>query len=137
MPHNVYSKIYLHFTWHTKNNEPILKSEVLKALNTFVRSKCEKTKEVLFISFGGIENHVHLAVKVPPSLNIAQWIGEIKGFSSHEIKGSFSLNNFSWQEGYGVVSFSERDLDTIVEYIENQPKYHKANKLFTSLENAG
>ena len=134
MPHKVFSKIYLHFTWHTKGNESMLTDEILKILNYFIKQKCKNTREVIFISFWGYMNHVHLAVKIPPTVNISRWIGEIKGSSSHELKDFLSSAQFAWQEGYGIVSFSERDLKMIVDYIQNQAQHHESNKLFDSLE---
>jgi hypothetical protein len=41
---------------------------------------------------------------------------------------------FSWQDGFGVFSFSERNLQEIEEYIRNQKEHHKAGKLRDELE---
>lgn len=40
-----------------------------------------------------------------------------------------------WQAEYGVSSFSEKALASIVDYINNQKKHHMANTLNVGLEN--
>ena len=42
-----------------------------------------------------------------------------------------------WQRGYGVVSFSKRHLDTVVEYVRNQKKHHGEGTTIDMLENGG
>ncbi|MBU1881066.1 IS200/IS605 family transposase, partial [bacterium] len=127
MPHRSFSKIYLHITWHTKENRPLIDQKSLKSLQQLVRIRCEIEREVQFITFGGYQNYVHLAVKIPPTLNISKWIGEIKGYTSHELTTRTQTKQFSWQEGYGVVSFSSRDFNMIVNYVENQEEHHQSN----------
>jgi putative transposase len=35
------------------------------------------------------------------------------------------VGKFAWQEGFGVFSYSESQVDTIVKYINEQEKHHK------------
>lgn len=51
----------------------------------------------------------------------------------HDVKRSSSLwinekklvvGRFSWQEGFGVFSYSKSQTDTIVKYIEHQKEHH-------------
>jgi REP element-mobilizing transposase RayT len=99
-----------------------------------IRNKCLATREVLLLEFGGTADHVHLAVKVPPSLGLPRWIGELKGASTYEINGTFKDLNFSWQIGYGIVSFAEKDRKIIENYINNQELHHSTGKLYPNLE---
>ena len=72
-----------------------------------------------------MEEHVHLAVSVLPKIAPAEFIGDVKGNSSHFvnylIKPSFE---FRCQDEYGVFSFGEKGLPTIVRYIHNQKQHH-------------
>jgi putative transposase len=86
-------------------------------------------------SYGGIENHVHLAVSVPPTLLISDWIGKLKGASSFHInKKIVNRKVLEWQTGYGVVSFGTRDLEWVKNYIRNQREHHSKNTLQSRLE---
>jgi REP-associated tyrosine transposase len=125
MPKNVYSEINLHITWHTKNNNPVIKDNIENRLHHFLENKIRKEKEVIFHAIGGIEDHIHLVVSIPPTLRISDWIGQLKGGSSfyinHEIVNRKLLD---WQEGYGVVSFGTRDLEWVIQYVRNQKQHH-------------
>ena len=83
---------------------------------------------------GGIENHVHMAVSLPPTVTIATWVGEIKGASSHEMNVLLGRGTLAWQTGYGVVSFGKRDLQWVVDYIRNQREHHGAGRIEDRLE---
>ena len=49
---------------------------------------------------GGTENHIHLAVSIPPTLLVSDWIGKLKGasahYTNHEVTKRKSLE---WQSG--------------------------------------
>jgi hypothetical protein len=36
------------------------------------------------------------------------------------------MEGFAWQEGYGVFSVSESNMEQVRRYIENQSKHHQA-----------
>jgi REP element-mobilizing transposase RayT len=80
-----YSEINLHFVWHVKANVPIISTEIEPRLYRFIRSYALKTKGLIFHEIGGIETHVHIAVTIPPTLLISEWIGQVKGASSHYV----------------------------------------------------
>lgn len=133
MSHRAFSKIYYHFTWHVKDNQPLLTHHAMKSFCAIVHAKSKFPPGILILEIGGTENHVHLAIKAPPTLFILNWVGENKGASSHLI---IRLANcgVSWQEGYGVVSFKENDVGMVVDYIKNQTAHHASQRLFRDLE---
>jgi hypothetical protein len=62
----------------------------------------------LLHAIGGTEDHIHLAVTVPPTLLASDWIGELKGASAHYVNHALANRKvIEWQSGYGVVSFGE------------------------------
>jgi putative transposase len=76
---------------------------------------------------GGIETHVHVVVSIPPTLVVADWIGRLKGASSHYVNHRLANRKLlEWQTGYGVVSFGTKDLHWVIKYVRNQ-KLHHAN----------
>jgi REP element-mobilizing transposase RayT len=112
-------------TWHTKNNNPVVTDAIEQRLHHYLEHETRKTKNALFHGVGGTENHVHLVASIPPSLLISEWIGKLKGGSSfyinHEIANRKLLE---WQDGYGVVSFGTKDLNWVIEYVQNQKEHH-------------
>ena len=49
----------------------------------------------------------------------------VKAKSSKYINDhSLTAERFEWQEGYGVFSYRQRDVDQIYKYIQNQEAHH-------------
>lgn len=125
MPRNVYDELNFHITWHTKKNQSILTPEIENRLHQYLHHRVLETAEVTFHEIGGTENHIHLAVSIPPSLLISDWIGKLKGASSHYVNHEIvNRKLLEWQEGYGVVSFGSKDLIWVKTYIQNQKQHH-------------
>jgi putative transposase len=83
----------------------------------------------------GTADHVHLAVSVPPTLLISEWMGQLKGASSHYINHEICNRKvLDWQSGYGVVSFGAKDLPWVVEYIRDQKRHHGGGVVHQRLE---
>lgn len=94
-----------------------------------------QTPEVIVHEVGGVEDHVHMAVSVPPSLLISEWIGELKGASAHYINSEIANRKLlAWQAGYGVVSFGTKDLPWVAAYIRNQKEHHARGTTHERLE---
>jgi putative transposase len=72
MSRRAYSEVNLHITWHTKGNLPLIVPAIEAKLYDFLRKKMLETHEVFVHAIGGIENHVHLTVSVPPTVQPAE-----------------------------------------------------------------
>ncbi|HEU0006692.1 MAG TPA: transposase [Terriglobia bacterium] len=60
----------------------------------------------------------------PPTLLISDWIGQMKGSSSHHIHHrSANRHLLDWQTGYGVVSLGTGDLPWVISYVRNQRQH--------------
>ena len=110
MSRNYYSEINLHIVWHTKNSLPLLTSHTAPLAYRCLTKRIVETPGAFVHEIGGIETHVHLAVTVPPTLLISEFIGQLKGGSSHDVnhQGAGNSKSLQWQNGYGVVSFGTR-----------------------------
>jgi putative transposase len=134
MARNYYSEIHLHIVWHTKESAPLLVPKVEAVVRHYLRGRCINTPGVFVHEIGGIETHVHLAVTVAPTILISDFIGQLKGSSSHEVNQKLGGKVLEWQTGYGVVSFGTRNLEWVKEYVRNQPEHHAKGKLQERLE---
>ena len=134
MGRNFYAEINLHITWHTKDSAPLLVPQVEAVVHHYVRGRCMNTPGVFVHEIGGIETHVHLAVSIAPTVLISEFIGQLKGSSSHEANQKLGRKILEWQTGYGVVSFGTRDLEWVVEYIRNQRERHANGRIVDRLE---
>ena len=135
MSKNVYSEINLHFVWHVKQSLPLISETIEPQLHRFLRSYALKTDDLIFHEVGGTETHVHIAVTIPPTLTISEWIGKLKGASSHYVNHELvNRKLLDWQRGYGVVSFGTKDLQWVIDYVRNQKEHHRKGTTVDRLE---
>ncbi len=136
MSRNYYSEINLHLVWHTKSSLPLLTPEVEPLARRFLKKRIIETPGAFVHEIGGIETHVHLAVTIPPTLLVSEFIGKLKGGSSHDVNQALARGRkvLEWQTGYGVVSFGTRDLPWVIDYIRNQREHHARGTMHERLE---
>jgi len=136
MSRNFYSEITLHIVWHTKNSLPLLTAAVEPIAHRALRKRIIDTPAAFVHEIGGVETHMHIAVTVPPTLLISEWIGQLKGGSAHDVNQEIGLRQktLQWQAGYGVVSFGTKDLPWVVAYIQNQREHHAKQSSVDRLE---
>ena len=134
--HNYYSEINLHITWHCKESYPLITPQLEPIVYREIRQRIINTPGVYVHAIGGIETHVHVAVTVPPTLTPSEFIGALKGGSSHDVNKQTPTRDkvLQWQRGYGVVSFATRYLEWVCEYIKNQKEHHQRGTTVDRLE---
>ncbi len=130
-----YSEINLHITWHTKDNAAVLRDEIEVQLHRYLRGRAAQASGLFWHEVGGTDDHVHLVIAVPPTLLVSDWIGEMKGASSHHINNVVANRRvLEWQPGYGVVSFGTKDLPWVLDYVRKQREHHARGKVYARLE---
>jgi len=130
-----YSEINLHITWHTKGDSPVLRDEIEAQTHRYLGGRVVQTEGAYHHETGGADDHIHLVVSIPPTLPISDWIGQLKGATSHFINHEIAnADVLHWQAGYGVVSFGTKDLPWVVEYVRNQRRHHAGGRTFDRLE---
>ena len=134
MSRNYYTEINLHITWHTKASQPLLEPKIETIVHQFLRAKCIDTPGVFIHEIGGIETHIHLCISIAPTILISDFVGKLKGASSHDVNQKLSQKALEWQSGYGVVSFGTRDLEWVKSYVRNQRDRHARGKIEDRLE---
>lgn len=122
---NTYTSLHYHVVFSTKNRQGWLHSDiehrVWAYLGGIARENAMKALEI-----GGIENHVHLLLGIPPVLAVSKAVQLIKGGSSAWIKQTFpELHEFAWQDGYGAFAVSKSHLVDVAEYIRGQREHHR------------
>ncbi len=134
---HVYNRIFLHITWHCLADEPCITSSIEEPLFEFLKDHCVMNKGVHFKGLGGTSTHIHLVIQLEPHVEISTFVGKLKGASAHSLNKRFGQNTLRWQRGFGVVSFAEKHLDFILEYVHNQKEHHRTKTLREILENSG
>src|SRR5438105_4501201 len=134
MASHVFHEIYLHITWHTKDDSPLLIPSLEPVVYKLLTNRCHQTKGVYLHAINGTPTHVHVTINIEPHIVISDLIGELKGFSSHEVNKQKRMKRLEWQRGFGVVSFGRKQLSWVQDYIARQKEHHATGRIQTRLE---
>lgn len=127
-------EMYMHLVWATHRREPFLVLDMERAVHRCLQSEAQNMGYIVMAS-GGMPDHVHLALKVPATLGVAQIVKQLKGASSRLAnEGGHLTQALYWQEGYGAFSLSRLHVANAVAYVQNQKRHHAANKLWSEWE---
>ena len=75
---------------------------------------------------GGVDDHVHLLSTLARTCTAAEVVKELKRGSSLWIKTKDPrLQDFSWQNGYGMFSIGFSQIAAVKEYILGQEEHHR------------
>ena len=71
-------------------------------------------------------DHTHLFVGYKPVISIPDFIEEVKVESNEFVNDKkWVKRNFGWKKGYGVLSYSQSNIDKVIKYVMNQEAYHQ------------
>ncbi len=122
---NTYHQMYLQIVFAVKYRKAVLQkawsNEVFGVIGNLINEANCKT-----IIVNGVEDHVHCFVGQRPSVSVSDLMQKVKAKSSKYInEHSLTPEKFEWQEGYGVFSYHQSQLDTIYKYIQHQEAHHQ------------
>lgn len=128
-------RLYYHLVWATKNRQPLITPTREPELYGYILGKSDRLNSIVH-AIGGIEDHIHLIVSIPPTLSIANFVQTLKGGSAYHLNHLLaSPDKFGWQNGYGVFSMGSKQLDKAVNYVNSQKEHHHNQTTIASIEN--
>lgn len=123
---NTFTSLHVHVVFSTKNRERWLCADGEEDVWRYLGGIC-RTHGVKALQIGGVDDHVHLLLGVPPTLALSDLVKRLKGESSKwlsaEIKG---MKGFAWQAGYGAFTVGKSQIADTVRYIQTQREHHQA-----------
>ncbi len=131
---HVFHQLYYHFAWGTHERQPTIvpaiRSELLRVLAEEVANRGG-----ILVRQNAMPDHIHLLVRLTPNVLVSDFIGQVKGAVSYRVNREAQPPvRISWQEGYGVLSIREGDVDKVSTYIDNQEDLHRKRTLSRLLE---
>lgn len=114
---------------------PLIKADIENALYAALARKCAELKcEALAI--GGIEDHVHILVRLHPAVSVAHLAQKVKGYSSHFMAHEVIPDEFfKWQGAYRAFTIRKSEVPSVSAYIQNQRRHHQEKSLQKEWEN--
>lgn len=130
-----YAELHVHLVWATWDRLPLITAETEPLLYRAIVDAGERI-HVEVRAIGGVEDHVHVLARVPPTVPVATLAHQLKGSSSHLVsaRGDSFLK---WQGAYGGFSISRWDLRRVERYIRRQKEHHRDGTLSRHLETVG
>jgi REP element-mobilizing transposase RayT len=123
MSHTYYS-ILLHCVFSTKERRPIIPFELKARLWAYIGG-IARLNEFKALAIGGMLDHAHVLLSLPPRIGIPKAVQLIKGGSSKWINDQFKRRSFAWQDGYGVFTIGISQIEKTIHDIENQEQHHR------------
>lgn len=131
MPHT-FASIRVHVIFSTKERKRLIKPDFQRRLWGYMGHTAQKL-EIPVLAIGGVEDHAHLGLSIPPHLKLAEIVQKVKANSSRWMNAEH-MDGFAWQEGYAAFSISISHTDALVRYINRQPEHHKRISFDEELE---
>lgn len=76
------------------------------------------------LAVGGIADHSHMLLSLPPTIPVAKAVQLIKAGSSKWMHEQIGRRQFAWQEAYGAFSIGTSNVAATIRYISNQARHH-------------
>jgi REP-associated tyrosine transposase len=129
-----FTQLYVHCVWSTWDRLPLISSQIERQLYAALLKKCHEMK-CEPIAIGGMPDHIHLLVRLYPTVAIADLIKEVKGSTSHLMTHKICPGEFfKWQGAYGAFTLSKDAVPKIKIYIERQKDHHGQDDLWMDCE---
>jgi len=122
---NTYHQIYLQTVFAVKYRDAVIEKDWQANLFAVIGSLINEANcKTLIVN--GVEDHVHCLIGLKPVVSVSELMKAVKAKSSKYINDhSLTPKRFEWQEGYGVFSYGQSQVDKVYNYIKNQEEHHK------------
>lgn len=134
---HTYTASYMHCVFSTKERQNTIPAALRPKLWAYLTGIAQNLR-LLPIAIGGTSNHIHLLLRIPPVVALAEAIQKLKANSSRWIGEN---KEFQWQEGYAAFSVSPSSVEKVKNYVRRQEEHHRTRsyeeELLDLLEKAG
>lgn len=131
---STYTQIIYHIVFSTKNRIRWLSADNRPELFKYIWGII-KNKGCHLYQINGTADHLHMLTELKPTLNLSDFVKDIKVATSVWIKQEKVFPRFSgWQDGYSAFTYSNKDKETIIAYIKKQPEHHQQKSFIDELK---
>ncbi len=125
MPQSL-AKILVHTVFSTKDRRPFLRDSTLRQeLHRYVGGILAQLDCQLII-VGGVEDHIHILCVLARTCEAAAMVKESKRGSSLWLKAKCTdLQDFAWQNGYGIFSIGFSQIESVRACTAGQEEHHR------------
>jgi len=122
---STYTNLLFHVIYSTRCRKPTIDPIWQDELYGYIGGILRDNRGVL-LKAGGIEDHIHLFAKLPPTIAVSDMLRLVKANTSKWINDAKKpRRTFEWQPGYAAFSVSESQVGAVESYIANQREHHQ------------
>lgn len=114
--------LHVHLVFVTKYRRRVLTGAMLDHLAPVFASVCADFGAEL-VAFEGEDDHVHLLVEYPPTVQLSKLVNSLKGVSSRRLRQAFKVRTHRdhlWSPSYFAASCGGAPLSIIRAYVDQQ-----------------
>ena len=121
---HTFSHILCHVIFSTKGRINYLYKDLRPNLYSYLCGIAQH-EGCQIVNIGGVDDHVHILIRIKPALSISDVVRKLKTNSSKWIhENQTNLKDFSWQSGFSCFSVSESGKSAVIAYIDEQEDHH-------------
>jgi REP element-mobilizing transposase RayT len=125
---HAYTQFVYHFTFATKNREPIIPKGIHEPLFAQMAAIL-RDEGAMALKINGMPDHVHILARLRATLCVSDILRAVKSETSGRLRHERGLEHFAWQTGYGAFTVSYSGVEAVRRYIETQEEHHAAISL--------
>ena len=119
------ANIIVHLVFSTKGRRQLIRDEDRGQLHAYITGILKNLDSPL-LEINSVRDHVHLLFAQSKNHAPAKIVEQVKSSLSAWIKSQHAgYADFAWQTGYGEFSVSPMHVESVREYIRNQPEHHR------------
>jgi len=123
--HSIGQSIY-HLEWCPKYRYNMFRGKGNKKLCEDILHEVADRHNIGIVELSVMPDHIHIVVKLPPTMSVSKALHMLKGASSYELfrrqplfRYRYSRGSF-WSPGKFYRSVGDADTATVLEYVKNQ-----------------
>lgn len=126
--------LVVHMIWSTRNRAPWLDPRLDAWLAALLEQKA-RALDCLLMAVGSADDHVHVVVRHPPRVSVAQIAHRLEGASSRSLHLTLPQTHGDlWQVGYWAESVTPTALDPLLVYVSGQRAHHSGHSCYEPWE---
>lgn len=117
--------LHVHLVFVTKYRRGVFEARHLDAMQPVMAKVCADFDAEL-VEFNGEDDHVHLLVEYPPTVQLSRLVNSLKGVSSRRLRQQFGRRNLRthqdhlWSPSYFAASCGGAPIEVVRQYVEQQ-----------------
>jgi len=120
-----YTNLLYHIIFSTKDRRPLITADYQSRLYDYIGGIIRGVGGIS-LELNGTEDHIHLLAKLRPDTALSDVLRDLKANASGWMHDVFpSLQDFSWQRGYGAFTVSQTNVEEVRRYIARQKEHHR------------